>query len=76
MKSKTPISLTVASVILVVITLATLALNFAGDRTRSEFVVRNTLADIVLLLCIFLFTGIVVLRGAVDYSKNWLYEVK
>jgi hypothetical protein len=70
MKSKTPISLTVALVILVVITLATLALNIAGDRTRSEFVVRNTLADIVLLLCIFLFTGIVVLRGAVDYSKN------
>jgi hypothetical protein len=76
MKSKTPIILTVALVILIVITLATLALNFVSDRTRSEFVVRNTLADIVLLLCICLFAGIVVMRGAVDYSKNWLYEVK
>ncbi len=75
MRKKPSLSRTVASVVIVVVTLTILAFNFADSDKSSADIMKNIAIDIILLICMILFVGIVSMQDTHGRGKNDVFEI-
>jgi len=75
MKTKSSLGLTIATVSITVITAIVLVLSLISDNISSEHMLKNVFSDVILLVCVSLFAGIVLLRGRLIYNKEAQYEI-
>ena len=75
MRKKPSLSRTVASVVIVVVTLTILAFNFADNDKSSADIIKNVAIDVILLICMILFVGIVSMQDTHGRNKNDVFEI-
>jgi succinate dehydrogenase hydrophobic anchor subunit len=70
MKSKTTLMVKIATVAVIILSVTIIGLLFTINDLSSDGVLKNDLADIVMLVCLSLFVWILVLRDTPARNKD------